>query len=86
MEQINKIIDKSAELIDLLKELKASAEADKCKYLVKFEYSLGDEKVFSLFDNELKELIMLDRPQRIISYLKVRNISEELIYKHTNNK
>lgn len=84
MEQIDKIIDKSSEIIDLLKELKASATAEKCKYLIKFEYPLGDEKVFSLYDTELKNLIMLDRPQRIISYLKLRNIPEELIYKHIN--
>jgi hypothetical protein len=82
MNQIDKIIDKLSEIIDLLKELKVSSTAEKCKYLVKFEYSLGDEKVFSLYDTELKKLIMLDRPQRIISYLNLRNIPEELIYKH----
>ena len=85
MEEINKIIDKSTKMIDLLKELRASVEADKCKYVVKFEYWLGEDRVFSLYDNEANKLIMLDKPSRIESYLKVRGVSEENIYKHFNS-
>ena len=77
---MEELINKANKLVDLLEELKVSQEAERHRYVLKFEYNLGSEKVFSLYDNELKKVLIIDRAERIVSYAKLRNITEDKIY------
>ena len=73
---MEKIIDKSNKLIALLGELKDVNEEEKNKYVVKLEYKMGDEDVYSLYDNHAKQLIKYDKLERIKSYFNIRNITD----------
>jgi len=73
---MEEIIDKSNKLIAFLGELKDVTEAEKHKYVVKLEYKMGDEDVYSLYDNHAKQLIKYDKLDRIKSYFNIRNITD----------
>lgn len=78
--QIDNIISKTEELANLLRELKTSNEAEKYRYVLKFEYSMGDEDVYSLYDNETQK-VKIDRLDNIKSWLNIRGVSDDTIYK-----
>lgn len=73
---MEEIIDKSKKLTTLLQELEAVTEAEKHKYVVKLEYKMGDENVYSLYDNHAKQLIKYDKLDRIKSYFNIRSITD----------
>lgn len=73
---MEEIIDKSNKLIAFLGELKDVTEAEKHRYVVKLEYRMGDENVYSLYDNHAKQLIKYDKLDRIKSYFNIRNITD----------
>lgn len=73
---MEEIIDKSNRLIAFLGELKDVTEAEKHRYVVKLEYKMGDEDVYSLYDNHTKQLIKYDKLDRIKSYFNIRNITD----------
>ena len=77
---INKLINKSEELTGLLKELQTSTEAEQYRYVLKFEYNMGSEDVYSLHDNQTGK-VKLDRLQNINSWLNIRGIDASQIYK-----
>jgi nuclear transport factor 2 (NTF2) superfamily protein len=79
---MEKLIDKSKELTTLLQELEIVTEAEKHKYVVKFEYKLGDDNVYSIYNNEEKKFVKYDKIDRVKSYFNVRNIKETDIYYH----
>lgn len=73
---MEEIIDKSNKLIAFLGELKDVTEAEKHRYVVKLEYKMSDENVYSLYDNHTKQLIKYDKLDRIKSYFNIRNITD----------
>ena len=77
---MDNLIDKSKELTTLLQELEAVTEAEKHKYIVKFEYKLGDDNVYSIYNNEEKKFIKYDKLDRVKSYFNLRNVAESDIY------
>jgi hypothetical protein len=77
---MDNLIDKSKKLTALLEELNVVTEAEKHKYIVKLEYKLGDEYVYSIYDNTKQEVIKMDKLDRIKSYFNVRNINEADVY------
>lgn len=77
---MEKLIDKSKELTALLEELNVVTEAEKHKYVVKFEYKLGDDNVYSIYNNEEKKFVKYDKIDRVKSYFNVRNITD--VYYH----
>jgi len=79
---MEELIDKSKQLTSLLEELKQVTNAEKHKYIVKFEYKMGDDNVYSLYNNEEDKLIKLDKMDRIKSYFNLRNVAESDIYYH----
>jgi len=79
---LSNLIDKSKQLTSLLEELKQVTHAEKHKYIVKFEYKMGDDNVYSLYNNEEDKLIKLDKMDRIKSYFNLRNVAESDIYYH----
>ena len=79
---MKELIDKSKQLTSFLEEAKKVIEAEKHKYIVKFEYKMGDENVYSLFNNEENRLIKLDKMDRIKSYFNLRNVAKSDIYYH----
>ena len=79
---MDNLIDKSKQLTSLLEELKQVTNAEKHKYIVKFEYKMGDDNVYSLYNNEEDKLIKLDKMDRIKSYFNLRNVAESDIYYH----
>ena len=72
------LIEKSGKLTQLLEELQSSVKSESYQYVVKFEF----DNIYSLYDNTNSRLIKLDKIERINSWLKIRNISEDKIYKH----
>ena len=72
------LIEKSSKLTKLLEELQSSVKSESYQYVVKFEF----DNIYSLYDNTNSRLIKLDKIERINSWLKIRNISEDKIYKH----
>jgi len=79
---MKELIDKSKKLTTLLQELEAVTEVEKHKYVVKFEYKLGDDNVYSIYNNEEKKFVKYDKIDRVKSYFNVRNIKETDIYYH----
>jgi hypothetical protein len=77
---MDNLIDKSKQLTSLLEELKQVTDAEKHKYIVKFEYKLGDENVYSIYNNEEKKFIKYDKLDRVKSYFNLRNVAESDIY------
>ena len=80
MNKYDTLISKSNEMIDLLKELQISNEAEGYRYILKHEFKLGSEEVFSLLDNETQKL-KIDRLENIESWLKIRNVSSDKVYR-----
>lgn len=72
------LIEKSSKLTKLLEELQSSVKSESYQYVVKFEF----DNIYSLYDNTNSRLIKLDKIERINSWLKIRNVSEDKIYKH----
>jgi hypothetical protein len=77
---MKELIDKSKKLTTLLQELEAVTEVEKHKYVVKFEYKLGDDNVYSIYNNEEKKFVKYDKIDRVKSYFNVRNVKETDIY------
>jgi hypothetical protein len=73
------IIKKSEELTDLLKELDTSVTAEKHRYVVKLEYEIGKDSVYSVKDN-ITGKVILDKLDRIKSWLHLRNVDEADIF------
>lgn len=76
---IDLIKEKLEKQLELLKELEVAYSAELCKYVVKYEYNEGDRKVFSLYDREEDKLIKMDKHERIMSWLKIRNIDHSQV-------
>ena len=72
------LIEKSNKLTKLLEELQSSVKSESYQYVVKFEF----DNIYSLYDNTNSRLIKLDKIERINSWLNIRNISEDKIYRH----
>ena len=78
------LIKKSEKMTELLKELKVSLIAEHYQYVIKFEYKEGDTEIYSLYDR-VKDTVKLDKLERINSWLNIRSIKEETIYRLPNN-
>lgn len=76
---INLVKEKLQKQIELLNELEIAQQAEQHKYIVKFEYDMNG-KVYSLYNREEDRLIMVNRLDRIKSWLNVRNIPTEQIF------
>lgn len=76
---INLVKEKLQKQIELLNELEIAQQAEQHKYIVKFEYDMNG-KVYSLYNREQDRLIMVNRLDRIKSWLNVRNIPTEQIF------
>ena len=78
------LIKKSEKMTELLKELKVSLIAEQYQYVIKFEYKEGDTEIYSLYDR-VKDTVKLDKLERINSWLNIRGIKEETIYRLPKN-
>ena len=76
---INLIKEKLEKQLELLAELEQAYSSELCKYVVKYEYNMGDRKVYSLYDREEDKLIKMDKHERIMSWLKIRNIDHSQV-------
>lgn len=76
------LINKSERMTELLKELQTTTKAESHQYVIKFECEMGNDKVYSLYDNANSRLIKMDKLERINSWLNIRNIGEDKIYRH----
>ena len=74
------LIEKTKKLTRLLIELQIVKEEESFQYKVKYEYRMGKDDVYSLYDSKNKKL-MMDKLDRINSWLNVRNIHENVIYR-----
>ena len=79
MQNIQIIIDKTNKVIELLNELNKANIAEDYRYVMKYEYNMGSERVFSLYDT-FTEHLKIDRHSVIQSYCKIRNIKPDQIY------
>lgn len=77
---MDNLIDKSKQITSLLEELKQVTDAEKHKYVVKLEYQLGDDNVYSLYSNIDSKFIKFDKLDRLKSYFNLRNIAESDVY------
>ena len=86
--EINEAISKMQNTIALLEELKISIQAEQCRYVVKLETEIGNVPLYSLYDNQTKSLLNLDRAETLKSFLNKINATETDVYIHpnTNNK
>ena len=86
--EINEAISKMQNTIALLEELKISIQAEQCRYVVKFETEIGNVPLYSLYDNQTKSLLKLDRAEALKSFFKNYFIKATDVYIHpnTNNK
>jgi hypothetical protein len=86
---INLIKEKLEKQLELLKELEQSIEAEKYRYVVKYEHHFGNStEIYSLYDRDVDDIIKVDRLSRILSWLNVRNIPIEqvkIIHENGNN-
>ena len=74
------LIEKTKKLTRLLIELQIVKEEESFQYRVKYEYRMGKDDVYSLYDSKNKKL-MMDKLDRINSWLNIRNIHENVIYR-----
>lgn len=74
------LIEKTKKLTRLLIELQIVKEEESFQYRVKYEYRMGKDDVYSLYDSKNKKL-MMDKLDKINSWLNVRNIHENVIYR-----
>lgn len=77
---MKQLIEKSKKLTELLIELEQSKEAEKYQYVIKHEYTECHVGYYSLFDRATNKTI-IDKFERIKSWLKIRNIDESKTYK-----
>lgn len=77
------LIKKSQQMTKLLTELKDSTHNEQFLYTVKYEYTMGQDDVYSLYDNKNKKLLRTDKAERIDSWLHIRNIHESVIHRIT---
>lgn len=85
---INLIKEKLEKQLELLKELETSLEAEKYRYVVKYEHNFGSStEIYSLYDRDVDDIIKVDRLSRILSWLNVRNIDQSQVKViHKNGK
>lgn len=76
---MQELISKSEQLTALLKELDTSITAEKHRYVVKWEYKMGQDDVYSMKDNITGE-VKLDKLSRIMSWLHIRNVDEKEVF------
>jgi hypothetical protein len=74
------LIKKSEKLTELLKELNVSKITENYQYVIKFEYKEGDTEIYSLYDR-VKNTVKIDKLERIESWLNVRGVEKEKIYR-----
>ena len=74
------LIEKTKKLTRLLIELQIVKEEESFQYKVKYEYRMGKDEVYSLYDSKNKKL-MMDKLDKINSWFNVRNIHENVIYR-----
>ena len=74
------LIEKTKKLTRLLIELQIVKEEESFQYRVKYEYRMGKDDVYSLYDSKNKKL-MMDKLDKINSWFNVRNIHENVIYR-----
>jgi len=74
------LIEKTKKLTRLLIELQIVKEEESFQYRVKYEYRMGKDDVYSLYNSKNKKL-MMDKLDRINSWFNVRNIHENVIYR-----
>jgi len=82
MNNLETLIEKSERLTDFFRELQTSIKSESRQYVIKFEFGVGNNKVYSLYDNVNSRLIKMDKLDRINSWFNIRNISEDKIYRH----
>jgi hypothetical protein len=82
MNNLETLIEKSERLTDFFRELQTSIKSESRQYVIKFEFGVGNNKVYSLYDNINSRLIKMDKLDRINSWFNIRNISEDKIYRH----
>jgi hypothetical protein len=78
------LIKKSEKMTELLKELQVSTIAEQYQYVVKFECKQGDTNMYSLHDR-VKDTVKIDKLERLNSWLNIRGISEESVYRVQTN-
>ena len=74
------LIEKTKKLTRLLIELQIVKEEESFQYRVKYEYRMGKDDVYSLYDSKNKRL-MMDKLDKINSWFNIRNIHENVIYR-----
>ena len=74
------LIEKTKKLTRLLIEIQISKEEESFQYKVKYECRMGKDDVYSLYDSKNKKL-MMDKLDKINSWLNIRNIHENVIYR-----
>ena len=74
------LIEKTKKLTRLLIELQIVKEEESFQYKVKYEYRMGKDEVYSLYDSKNKKL-MMDKLDKINSWFNIRNIHENVIYR-----
>ncbi len=82
MNNLETLIEKSERLTDFFRELQTSIKSESRQYVIKFEFGVSNNKVYSLYDNINSRLIKMDKLDRINSWFNIRNISEDKIYRH----
>jgi hypothetical protein len=82
MNNLETLIEKSERLTDFFRELQTSIKSESRQYVIKFEFGVGNNKVYSLYDNINSRLIKMDKLDRINSWFNIRNISEDKIKKN----
>ena len=81
MVMIKELREKSEKLTSLLDELQQSIDAEKHRYIIKKEYNLyGNADVHSLTDTKTKEVIKIDKLERLLSWLNIRNIDQKSVF------
>ena len=78
------LIRKSEKMTELLKELQVSTIAEQYRYVIKFEYKKGDTQTYSLYDRVM-DTTKIDKLERINSWLNIRDINEEFVYRVQTN-
>lgn len=74
------LIEKTKKLTSLLEELQIAKEEEPYQYKIKFEYTLGGNDVYSLYDRSNNK-VKIDKLERLNSWINIRGISEEKIYR-----
>lgn len=75
---LNKLIKLSEKRTDLLIELKNSLQFEKCSYQI--DKQPGTQGRYFLILISEKKIVADGTPEKIKSYLRIRNINSEVIY------